>query len=384
MRTLHATFALILVIGASCTLGEDYLDETLRVEVDQLITEVQATPTSLANARQRADVLWRWTNQWALDGRFVPVNLTTVVNGILGVDTPSRNAQHRRLDDYIHQLAFIDADPKRLGTLEAQGGPFTVTSYGTLKQTFTVGTADVATGGAFLVGRHFMGGYRVQATDPSAANFVSISSSNQRIEWEIDSVPLSGMHGGFRGATGALAFRISSGTLTQGDTVTITYGDTTAGGPGIQLSDIATDFMVFPLYVAFNAEDLFIALPLQPITIRGGPVAGVHAFAPSIVKTNEPFEISVRSRDPFYNRPTEPSPSWVVMLNDEVVAETEPSNDAISEAGASGWTNTTRRLHADCRIEERGHSRLRQRDSRGDRSNAVYLLGRYPWPFRFC
>ena len=330
LRTLRVALTLGFLLYASTGHGSDYLDESLRAEVDTLVESVRATPTNADNVRQRAEVLWRWTNKWALAGRFVPVNLTTAVTGILGFDGQTRPAQHRRIDAYIHQLAFIDADPKRIGSLTASGGPFIAATFGTLTQTFTVGTANVETGGGFLVGRHFMAGYRFQTDDPGADNYVSIESSNPTVEFTIDSTPLSGMHGGFRGATGALVFRVSEGTLIEGDRVSIVYGDTSDGGKGLGMPDIGTDFMVFPLYLAFDASDQFVALPIQPVSIVGAAVAGVHGFAPSVVKTGQPFEISVRSRDRFYNRPSEPSPAWNVKLNGETVVTTQPSDDAIS------------------------------------------------------
>lgn len=329
-RTLRIAITLGFLLCSSTGLSSDYLDESLRAEVDALVESVHTSPTNADNVRPRADVLWRWTNQWALAGRFVPVNLTTAVNGILGVDSPTRGAQHRRIDAYIRQLAFIDADPQRLGSLQATAGPFIAATFGTLTQTFTVGTANIETGGGFLVGRHFMAGYRFQTDDPGSDNHVSIESSNPSVEFAIDSTPLSGMHGGFRGATGALVFRVSEGTLSQGDEVSIVYGDTSNGGQGLLMPDIGTDFMVFPLYVAFDATNQYVALPIQPVSIIGGAVAGVHGFAPSVVKTGQPFEISVRARDRFYNRPSDPSPSWNVKLNGETVAIAQRSNSAIS------------------------------------------------------
>ena len=328
-RLLTATI-LGLVLWTSTGYGADYLDDSLRAEVNALIASVQASPTNAENVRERADVLWRWTNKWALAGRFVPVNLTTAVTGVLGFDGSTRPAQHRGIDGYVHQLAFVDEDPQRLGSLKAEGGPFIAAAFGTLTQTFTVGSADVETGGGFLVGRHFMAGYQFQTDDPNANNYISIDSSNTNVTFTVDSTPLRGMHGGFRGATGALVFRVSEGTLTQGDQVRIVYGDASQGGQGLRMPDIGTDFMVFPLYVTFDASDLFIALPIQPVSIVGSSIAGVHGFAPSVVMTGQPFEISVRARDRYYNRPSDPSPAWFVKLNGETVATTPPSDSAIT------------------------------------------------------
>ena len=330
IRRLPLPSLLLLFMVSGSVYAEDYLDMELRAEVNSVVADIQATPTNAENVHERADLLWRWANAWAMDGRYLPVNLTTSVSNILGFPGPTRPAQHRTIEAYINELAFVDDDPAVLGSLKASGGPFEAISLSTLTQVFTVGSADIQTGGGLLIARHFMAGYNYQTSDPSQANYVSISTSNGGVTFEVDSHALSGMHGGFRGATGALVFRVSQGTLTAGDTVTVVYGDTAQGGPGLRMPDIGSDFMAFPIYVAFDSNDHFISLPIQPVVIHGSAIEGVHAFAPSIVQTNQPFTISIRARDRFFNRPVESSPPWVLKLNDEVVARVHEPDSVIA------------------------------------------------------
>ena len=54
-------------------------------------------------------------------------------------------------------------------------------------------------------------------------------TSNASAKFVRKDVPMRGMHGGFRGAHGALAFRLEEGTLKQGETFTVTYGDKSSG-----------------------------------------------------------------------------------------------------------------------------------------------------------
>ena len=110
-------------------------------------------------------------------------------------------------------------------------------------------------------------------------------------------LPVAGMHGGFRGAADMLVFRVISGRLTAGDTVTVTYGDTTGGGRGLLMPSFSSDRMPLPLYVDFDGSGTFVSLPIQPIVVVGGRVAGVHGFAPSVVAAGEPFDLSVRAED---------------------------------------------------------------------------------------
>ena len=330
IRHLQFSLGSVAFLSTLHNNGDDYLDPQLRAEVNALVAAVDAAPTDAENVRERAAILWRWTNAWALAERFVPINLTQVVSSVLGYVGPTRTARHRAVENFIRAFAFVDKDPAVLGELQALGGPFEATAYDTLTQIFTIGSADIEAGGGFLIGRHFMAGYRFQTTEASAENYITIESSNPNVVFAVDSHPLAGMHGGFRGAASSLVFRVASGTLTKGDQVTIVYGDTSAAGPGFQMPEVGTDFMVFPIYVTFDANDLFIALPIQPVSITGSSLIGVHGFAPSVVAVGQSFEIAVRARDRFFNRPKENSPAWVVKLNNEIITRTAPSKDAIT------------------------------------------------------
>ena len=75
-----------------------------------------------------------------------------------------------------------------------------------------------------------MGNYGAfQTDDPGGDGLVSIASSNASARFVADTAPVSGMHGGFRGAAPVLFFRLAEGRLGPGDTVTVTYGDRSGG-----------------------------------------------------------------------------------------------------------------------------------------------------------
>lgn len=318
--TIRWLLSTAFCIGLSVASQEDYLDTQLRAEVEALIDSVSISETTRATASQRAQTLWRWVNAYALDGRYVPVNLTQVVSSVLGVLPPNQRI-YPALDNYIKELALLDKDPGALGQLVAEGGPFEATSFATLVQTFTVGTKDVESGGGFLVSRHFMPGYGVfQIEDSAKDNYVSIRTTKDGANFSPEGYPLSGMHGGFRGSTPTLFYRLHGEPLTQGDQVVITYGDTSDGGRGLRMPDVASDFVPFPIYVAFDDSLHMISLPIQPITVTGTAVHDVAVFAPSVVKPGESFQISVRTEDRFLNRPNTVSPALAVSMNGNSVA----------------------------------------------------------------
>ena len=328
MRTLAALIALAFLQALLATaFASDYLTPELRVRVDALIADVDTEPTTPATARARAQTLLDWVNAYSLTGRYVPVNATAAVSGVL---TYNRVGSFGGLENTIRELAILDRDPAAIGTLNADTGPFEARSYASIRQTFTVGTRDILPGGGFVVARHFMANFgRFQTDDPADDGFVSIASSNPNVQFSRSSVPMGGMHGGFRRPIDVLMFRIASGRLTDGDTVTITYGDGAGGGRGLTMPSFSSDRMPLPLYLAFDDSDLLVSLPIQPIRIVGSAVAGVHGFAPSVVATGEPFEVSLRARDRYYNRAEGEIPGWEVFLNGELFADVEAGGDAI-------------------------------------------------------
>ncbi len=320
------TFA-IAVCGASVAQAQDYLDAQLRDEVEAL-KQAATAPTDVGNYADRSAVLWRWASAFALNGGYVPVNLTAVTR-IKSPAKPTGPTMHM-IDDFIAELTLLDEQPDALGPLTATLGPFAARSRATLQQTYTVGSKDITVGGGFAVARHFMADYGAfQTSDPSGANYVSISSSNPNVHFVADAVPVAGMHGGFRGAAQVLFFRLSAGQLEPADQVTITYGGRAQGGSGLLMPTFSSDRMPFPLYVDFDGKGPLLSLPIQPVRVTGSKIAGVHGFAPSVVRPGEAFTLSVRAQDRYYNRAIGAIPGWKVLAGDQVVATLPAGGSAI-------------------------------------------------------
>ena len=317
-------------LASAAATPSDYLSDELRTRVETLKIEASNRPTDRMNVETRLGTLWDWINAYALSGGYVPVNATQLISQLSSYPLPSTNDRFAELDRMILEFTLRDENPRAFGTLVANLGPFEARSFVTIEQTFTVGTKAIEAGGGFMIGRHFMPNHgRLQVTEPTAANYISARSSNPRVEFTHGTFPLSGMHGGFRNALPVLVFRIASGRLTSGDTVTLTYGDTSRGSTGLLMSDVSSDRMPLPLYLDFDGSSNFMSLPIQPIVVTGTRVAGVHAFAPSVVAANERFDISVRAEDRFYNRATGSLPAWRVSLNGALIADIPASTEPI-------------------------------------------------------
>ena len=321
--------AIALGVVSMFAAATDYLSDSGRNEVEALKAAYRANSTTPATYPERAEVAWRWLNALAMSGRSLSVNITNAVRPV--APDPVRPRRARNLDYYIKELILLDEQPAALGTLKATSGPFEARSIATVEQTWTVGSKAVQQDGGLLVAAHFITGYGCFQTDnPAANNYVSISTSRTGAQFVAEGRPRSGMHGGFRSARPALFFRLVSGRLEPGDRVTVTYGDQSGGGGGWRVGPASTDFLPVPIYVDFDADGHSYALPIQPIRVAGTHLAGVHAFAPSVVRPGQPFEVSVRARDAYYKRAKAPLPAFVVRANQKVVGKVAARNDAVN------------------------------------------------------
>lgn len=308
--------------------GVDYLTTDLRARVEKLKADVRAEPSNVTNVEERARVLWAWANAYALDEHYLPVNLTQAVAAVFAYRD---RVAPTVLDPYVRELALLDEEPDAIGPLQADIGPFEARTFVTIRQTYTVGTRPIQVGGGFVVARHFMPNYgRWQTTDPEADNFISVASSNSSISFITAEVPVAGMHGGFRGAAPALMFKVAAGTLVEGDSVVITYGDNASGSRGFLMADFSSDRMPLPLYLSLQEGGDLLSLPIQPIQVTGTRFAGLRGFAPSVVAAGENFTLSVRAEDRYRNRALNGHPELQLKLGDRVVRKLPASGNAIT------------------------------------------------------
>ena len=191
--------------------------------------------------------------------------------------------------------------------------------------------APMVVGGGFWVARHFAANFgSFQTDDPGAEGYISLATTDDDAEFEVETIMARGPHGGFRGPQAAIAFRLVAGELDRGSLVTITYGDRSAGGAGLQVPTSESVRMPLPLYIDLDGSAEWRPLPITPFVISGGAAIGVHGFAPSVVEPGESFELSVRAEDQFANRATGDIPGFEVLVNGEVMASTPAGSEAIT------------------------------------------------------
>ncbi len=296
------------------------LPADLRARVDRLIADVKAEPTDNATAVERVAVLWEWANAISLDGGFVPKNLPLIAGGIPN-PTPGSDPVERyfeAVDTYTRLLDLLERDASALGSTRMETAAVArAGEHQTLTVKLTVGSLGIRPGGGLLISNHALASYgRLQNEDPADAGYVAISTNRPGVTFERDQAPVWGPYGGFRGPQPFPVYRVVGTALRAGDQITLVYGDRSRGGGGLRIAEFSNDAVALPLHLD-PGDGRFYELEPPTFRVEGGAAFAVHGFAPSIVLPDEPFAISVRTEDRFYNRATTQIPAYRVLRNGE-------------------------------------------------------------------
>ena len=177
-------------------------------------------------------------------------------------------------------------------------GVFEARSLQTFKLVYTAGPYGIDDTGALRIVFRFsldIGG--LQTTDPAAKNYVSAKTGNGA------KLTLTyNRSGHMRPRDRALTVFIADGFLSEGDTITVVFGDTSAGSPGMQLQTFCESAFEFKVLVDIYATGHFVPLPDTPtIRIIPGPPAHWRAILPTLRRTGEVFSLGLRADDDWGN-----------------------------------------------------------------------------------
>jgi hypothetical protein len=254
----------------------------------------------------------------------------------------------RTLDQRIREFERTEREPDALGELRFEStAPLVAASWATLEQTWTVGSRPLLPGGKIVIAKQLATDQgRFQHDDPKGDHFVSIRSSDPAARFEKTEVLLIGMHGAFRGNAPTIAFELQGSTLDRGETVTVTYGDRSQGSRGWRTTSFATDEFLLPIYLDLDGKGDLLG-PRWPAAQVVGEreMTRATAFAPSVVKAGETFDLVVRGEDRFWNRISSPGPAWEIRSGEHTLARVA--------AGGSAATRV-----AGLRLEQPGTYRL--------------------------
>ena len=298
----------------------DYLTPELRDRVEALKLEAPQHSSDVSVLAQRLDTLWEWANAYSLTGGPVPggfPQLTANANRALrrlpdgGAQLPVA-AISGFVEQFTREFQIKDETPTALGPLELSSqGPHRAGEFITIRETYTVGDMPMAVGGGIAVGQGRAGG--LQTDDPAAAGYVTATTSNP--DAVLEAAEPWGRWVTFE-TRSTIAFRLSGAELRKGDTMTLTFGDRSGGGPGFKLQNWSNDQVVFKTFLDLEGKGWLLSPRWPSIEVIGEDrVQFVNAVAPSVVEPGEKFVLAVRSEDRFRNLASGGTPAYEVLLN---------------------------------------------------------------------
>ncbi len=177
--------------------------------------------------------------------------------------------------------------------------PVEVRSLQTFKLTYTVGRYGLDDTGAIRVVFRAMGdGQALQVSDPAAANYVTASTST--------GIPLAVEYRS-RGVSArprwkSLTVTVNGGYLCEGDVITIVFGDTSGGSPGMRVQTMADGGFEFKVLADVCAVGHFVPIPDTPtVAIVPGPPVVWKAVLPTLRRPGERFRFGLKAEDRWGN-----------------------------------------------------------------------------------
>ncbi|MCP3991989.1 MAG: DUF3604 domain-containing protein [Actinomycetia bacterium] len=177
-------------------------------------------------------------------------------------------------------------------------GSFEVRSAQTFKLVYTVGRYGIDDTGSIRIVFRYMGDWgNLQTTDPTGANYVTATTNNSS-RLSLICGPMA-----FQRPWGrALTVRLHDGYLREGDKITVVFGDTSQGSPGMKMQTIVEPGFEFKVLADVCAVGHYVPLPDTPhIAIVAGPPEVWRAVLPTLRRPGERFRLGLKAEDVWGN-----------------------------------------------------------------------------------
>jgi len=177
-------------------------------------------------------------------------------------------------------------------------GSFEAGSYQTFVLEYTAGYHGIDDSGSLKIVFRFAGDQtRPQLDDPARPNYTTVKASNNAVlESRYDP------KGNVRPWDRCLYIKVVHGFLEEGDKITITFGDTSGGSPGMRLQTFCEDTFEFRVLVDPIATYTYVPIVEQPyIAITPGDPVQWRAVTPTMRPPGEAFQLRLKAEDKWGN-----------------------------------------------------------------------------------
>ncbi|MCA9705489.1 MAG: DUF3604 domain-containing protein [Myxococcales bacterium] len=219
---------------------------------------------------------------------------------------------------------------ERLGTVTlSPAGPVVAGTVGQWTLTYTVGSYGIDEGGTIKLARRFANDWQPpQFDDPRAPAYTTVrTTGDAKLRPRYD--PKAHVRPWMK----CIVIDVYDGCLAPGDTVTVTLGDRSGGGPGIRAQSFVESAHELRVLVDPTNACLVERLPSSPVVaIVAGEPTSVVVLTPTDAVAGEPVEVFVKGEDRWGN-PTPAPPDATLTWEGEGLARLEDRTLTLAAPG---------------------------------------------------
>lgn len=214
-------------------------------------------------------------------------------------DSPNSPSSPRPWEEITSGVLLHPIRRDQLGHAEiSPSGQIEAGSYASFTLTYTAGKFGIDDSGSVRICFRFAADQASpQFDDPKGPNYTTVEASNGavlQVRWD----PKANVRPWDR----TLWIKVVKGFLQEGDTLTIRFGITDHGGPGMRMQTFCEDTFEFRVLVDPIATYNFQPLPEQPTIslVPGTPIRYVTTI-PTLRRPGETFALKVKGEDKWGN-----------------------------------------------------------------------------------
>jgi hypothetical protein len=212
----------------------------------------------------------------------------------------------------------INTDPRYIGRAwMTPTAPVVAGQWGTWTVTYEVGAYGYDERARLKIAWRFASDWGTpQFTEPKSANYTTVRLET-KCETAVANIAFE-PRGQVRPWLKTVAVAVADGSLYPGDRIHITFGDTSAGGPGSRAQTFRERACEWRIFVDPFGTELYATLAQSPLLdVVGGAFHRLVAVAPTTVRPGEPFDALVKAED-LWGNPCERFTGTVRLRGDGV------------------------------------------------------------------
>ena len=306
-------------------------DEAFLTRVRELSREVKATPTNRDNWRERIGEARKLYNALEAAGVLMPRLVLLGTNLLEGrsTDPDELFLTYASAVDAIlgnaPQFLASRGSIGRVTTSPATDQPLRAREYTTIRLVYHVGKVPLPVGAKLRFSSDWYNDMGpMQFSRPLLPGYTTVQCSNPSVRLATGMEFWNAVWGSlYPPGLARPQVTVVEGTAAEGDTITITMGDRSGGGPGLLIQ--STEIDVFPIRVELSPTGQplsFLPVGEPHFRVHGAAASRIRVVAPTTVRRGESFTVRACVEDQYQNRAVDPPATLSLWLDGVKIAET--------------------------------------------------------------